>query len=150
MVARARRPFIAIAALLLACLASVPAQAQDGAGPAWTPTTAPILLKRWFEVRGGAWQVPDAMLGEMAAEMRKEAGAKVAAKLHTYIVQYQGKLEDGVRVIRVAGACETLGMDEARLSQAFLNVRDGGKCYFDATYDPEQRRFTEFRYHGFA
>lgn len=149
MFARARRPFIAIAALL-ACLASVWAQAQDVAGPAWTPPAAPILLKRWFEVRGGAWQVPDAMLGEMAAEMRKEAGAKVAAKLHTYIVQYQGTLTNGVRAIRVAGACETLGMDEARLSQAFLIVHDGGKCFFDATYDPEQGRFTEFRYHGYA
>ncbi|MFK3736603.1 hypothetical protein [Massilia sp. TN1-12] len=150
MFACVRRPFVAIAALLLACLASVRAQAQDGAGPAWTPPAAPILLKRWFEVRGGAWQVPDAMLSEIAAEMRKEAGATVAPKLHTYIVQYQGMLTNGVRVIRVAGACETLGMDETRLSQAFLNVRDGGKCFFDATYDPDQRRFTAFHYHGYA
>lgn len=150
MSAFARYPIVAIAALLLACHAPVRAQEQDGGNPGWKPMTPLNPLKRWFEVRGGAWQVPDAMLGEMAAEMRKEAGAVVAAKLHRYIVQYQGTLVNGVRAIRVAGACETLGTDEARLSQAFFIVHDGGKCFFDATYDPEEKRFTAFQFHGYA
>ncbi|MDN4055486.1 hypothetical protein QPK32_20675 [Massilia sp. YIM B02763] len=150
MFAFARHPIIAIAALLLACHAPAGAQEQDGAGPAWKPMMALNPLRRWFEVQGGAWQVPDAMLGDMAAEMRKEAGAQVAPKLHRYIVQYQGTVAQGVRAIRVSGACTISGVDEARLSQEFIIVHDGGKCFFDATYDPEGRRFTAFHYHGYA
>jgi hypothetical protein len=84
----------------------------------------------------------------MAARIETEVGSSVRSRLHGYIIQYQGISSDGTRSVRLMGACDTHGTSERNLSEAFHAVFDGGKCYFDAAYDLDEKRFTSLRYHG--
>ncbi|MGZ5183059.1 MAG: hypothetical protein ACXWC2_21485 [Ramlibacter sp.] len=108
----------------------------------------------WLEVEGGAWTVPAQVRTAMVAALELEAGRHWGTgrrrSLDRYTVQYQGESRDGVRTVRLAGACETTGWTQERLKTAFLRVFDGGTCYFDATWDPVQGRFTGFAFHGYA
>ena len=84
----------------------------------------------------------------MAARIEGEVGSPVRARLHEYTIQYQGVSSGGARAVRLMGACNTNGASERSLSEAFHQVFDGGKCYFDAAYDPEEKRFTSLRFNG--
>ena len=121
------------------------AQRLENPGPSWLPEPAINPLPNWYEVRGGAWPVPAAVVEEMAAGLKVEAGS---SRLDKYIVQYQGEASGNVRSIRLMGACDTQGAKEWEFSERFHVVFDGGKCYFDATYDPEEKRITYLTYHG--
>jgi hypothetical protein len=125
-------------------------QTLEGASPAWLSKPAINPVPHWYEVRGGAWRVPAEMVADMAAGIQAEAGAAVRARLDTYTIQYQGESAGNARTVRLMGACDTPGMQERALSDRFLVVDDGGKCFFDATYDPVQKRFMSLDYHGNA
>jgi hypothetical protein len=108
----------------------------------------------WVEVDGGAWTVPDEVRSAMAAGLQAEAeshwGSGRRRPLESYTVQYQGKTMDGVRTVKLAGACSVTGMTPERLKKAFFLVFDGGTCFFEATYDPAQGRYLSFSFHGHA
>ena len=140
--------FIAMTAL--ACAGSSHAQTVENTSPSWLSKPAISPLPNWFEVRGGAWRVPAAEVEEMASRMKAEVDASLRPRLDTYIIQYQGELSDGARSVRLMGACDIHGTSERALSERFHVVFDGGKCFFDATYDPEEKRFTSWTYHGHA
>lgn len=138
--------FIAMTAV--ACASSSHAQTSENATPSWLSKPAINPLPHWFEVRGGAWRVPAADVEEMASRIKAEVDASLRARLDTYIIQYQGESSGGAKLIRLMGACDIHGTSERDLSERFHIVFDGGKCFFDATYDPEEKRFTSLTYHG--
>lgn len=132
----------------LVCAAAGHAQTLDNAFPSWALKPAINPVPRWYEVRGGAWRVPADVVEEMATRIEIEVGSSVRSRLDEYVIQYQGISSDGTRSVRLMGACDTHGTSERYLSEAFHVVFDGGKCYFDAAYDPDEKRFTSLRYHG--
>lgn len=123
------------------------ARATQAAAPSWLLKPAINPLPNWYEVRGGTWRVPRDVVEDMAARIDGEMGSRRGA-LHEYTIQYQGTSSGAARAIRLMGACAARTGDERQLSERFHVVFDGGRCYFDATYDAQEKRFTHFAYHG--
>lgn len=153
------------AALLLAGTAQAAPDVQDIriAPPSWAASKPPGAaayappispLPNWYEVRVGAWQVPLETVREIWALVDARLSANKLfgnkARIATYAIQFRGEAKDGRRVVRLAGACDVHDTPPWQLSQTFFNVSDGGKCYFDAEYDPLEKRLSRFDYHGYA
>jgi hypothetical protein len=138
----------AISMVVLAYASAGHAQILENAVPSWASKPAISPVPHWYEVRGGAWRVPADVVEEMAARIGAEVGLSDGARLDGYTIQYQGISSEGARSIRLMGACNTHGTSERYLSEAFYVVFDGGKCFFDAAYDPEEKRFTSLRFHA--
>ncbi len=102
----------------------------------------------------GAWEVPRAIVADMAAGLQAEADHHWSMgkrrPLGDYTIQYQGQRKDGRRSIRLGGACSSQGVKAEELKKRSRLVFDGGTCFFDATYDPEAGRFLDFAFHGYA
>lgn len=98
----------------------------------------------------GAWRVPAELVEEMASRIKAEVDSSVRSRLDKYVIQYQGESSGGSRSVRLMGACATRGASEQDLSEKFYIVDDGGKCFFDAVYDPKEKRFISLAYHGHA
>ena len=139
---------IGISMAAFACSSTGHAQTLNSANPSWLLKPAISPLPNWYEVRGGTWRVSVDVVKQMASLVKAEVGSSVRARLDTYIIQYQGESSGNARSIRLMGACDVHGTSERALSERFYNVFDGGKCFFDATYDPEEKRFTSLTYHG--
>lgn len=143
-------------AALLVLLPALAAQAQDfrrePPGAAfYIPPINPV--PHWYEVRGGSWRVPPGTLGELRSLIDKEIGRNKhffpAGTAPRYAIQFRGETLEGRQLVRLVGACDALGKSEWRLSQQFIQVSDGGKCYFEADYRPDDKRL-RFSYHGHA
>lgn len=141
-------------ALALAALTCLPAPAQDmlrdGPGSAlYIPPISPI--PHWYEVRGGSWRVPLETLQELVklvvAEVGRNPNFNPEEPTSDYVVQFRGEQRDGRRLVRLAGSCRGFAGNGWMLSERFNDVADGGKCYFEADYDPADRQF-RFSYHG--
>lgn len=141
---------IAVSGLTLAFGTTSHAQILQDTSPAWSLKPAINPVPNWYEVRGGAWRVPTEIVTQMASRIKTEVGASVLARLDTYVIQYQGVTAGATRAIRLMGACNKQGASERTFSDRFYVVFDGGTCYFDATYDPDEQRFTSLNYHGHA
>ncbi|WEF35240.1 hypothetical protein [Pseudoduganella chitinolytica] len=138
---------LAVSLVTLAFGSAGQAQTMEPARPSWLLKPAINPLPNWYEVRGGAWRVPADVVEEMASHIKAEAGSSVSPRLDTYLIQYQGESAGSVRSVRLMGACRTDVRSDREFSERFYIVFDGGKCFFDATYDPEEKRFTSLKYH---
>lgn len=132
----------------LASASTGQAQTMELARPSWLLKPAINPLPNWYEVRGGAWRVPADVVDDMAARIKAEVGSSENPRLDSYVIQYQGKLAGSVRSVRLMGACQTHVKSDREFSEQFHIVFDGGRCYFDATYDPGGKRLTSFAYHA--
>jgi hypothetical protein len=122
------------------------AQTLQNADPSWVLKPAISPLPNWYEVRGGAWRVPKEIVEEMFSLIRAEMGF-ASAEFNKYVIQYQGESSGTSHLIRLSGACDTHGINEREFSERFHIVYDGGKCFFDATYDLKEKRFSYFAFH---
>lgn len=82
----------------------------------------------------------------MASRIKGELGSAHPGP-NKYLIQYQGESSGDSASIRLSGACNTHAINERELSENFFIVNDGGKCFFDATYDLKEKRFSYFAYH---
>lgn len=119
-------------------LCALPALAQD--------------MPNWHEVEGGAWQVPPGMLADAAARVNEAASTwqrrgPRPRDVGDYEVQYQGVTKDGVRVLRMMGACHASPVP-ATLATRWHIVLDGGNCYYSAAYDPASKSIIYFSFNG--
>ncbi len=149
-----------IPSLLLACTSlATPVQAQDAgnAPPGWIqerpvpkPPQPVSPMPRWYEVRGGAWQVPLETLQHIASTLEARlAGNKRFDPLPPdHAIQFRGEIAAGVRIVRLFGYCSLGVIEPYSLSDAFLEVRDGGLCVFDADYDTAQGKISDFSYYA--
>lgn len=145
----ASKPNVVVSTLIvsLAYCISALAQTSQIASPSWVLKPAINSLPNWYEVRGGAWRVPKNMVEEMDLRIRDEMGS-APVEFNKYVIQYQGESSGASHSIRLSGACDTLGKNEREFSEKFHTVYDGGKCFFDAMYEPEKKQFSYFAYHG--
>jgi len=71
-----------------------------------------------------------------------------------YVVQLQGQVVGGRRVVRLAGACQQFAEqftdDLENIDTRFIEVFDGGDCFFDAVFDLKSKRLIRFSFHGLA
>jgi hypothetical protein len=68
-----------------------------------------------------------------------------------YFRQYAGIVLGGHKIIYVNALCETAGNKyETYWRERFVQVFDGGDCYWSVRYDPETGRFSELMVNGVA
>jgi len=136
--------------------APFPGQAQQTQrdGPVSALYIPPISpFPNWYEVRAGSWRVPLATLHELRIRIDAEIGRNKYFQREgmaaSYAIQFRGETLEGHQVVRLVGACNAGERSEWKLSEQFIQVRDGGKCYFEADYRLQDRQF-RLRYHGNA
>src|SRR5277367_5108247 len=118
-----------------------------------SPFAHPITASQWVEVGGGAWHPDSATLSKLKAALMpavtvasKDRGQ--LRKWSDYAFQYQGrKLLLGEPYVFVNAFCETASVD---VRSAWVEVLDGGTCYFSAKYDPKTNRVYDVQVNGFA
>jgi hypothetical protein len=100
---------------------------------------------RWFEVRGGAWTPDAATVAALRASI--EESVSDLAKLQNaqllpwekYTFQFQGQEIQAERFVLVSALCQST--EQADLADSFVEVLDGGACYFKVRYSPRTRTF---------
>lgn len=108
---------------------------------------------KWIEVQGGAWTVSAATLQAIQSgivqfietdnDPTSESGQRHIEGLNKswsgYTVQYQGQQRHGKKFVFINAMCRS-GAGQA-LRKHFVQVRDGGACYFFLSYDPQKKKF---------
>ncbi len=115
------------------------------------PSVSPV--PHWFEVRRGSWQVPLETVQHMVSLIEARVGSNTffdKSRSAAYAIQFRGETRGDRQIVRIAGACSLGGFPAEELSAGFVRVFDGGKCNFDAEYDPLEKRLSAFQYHGYG
>lgn len=149
--------------LLLACAAvgsgSLHARQAGTEPPGWVqerpvpkPPHAVGPMPHWYEVGGGAWQVPPEILQQIAARLkaRLDANEYYSKPGADYAIQFRGEFAGARRIVRLFGTCTSEYIPPSMLSDDFIVIRDGGECNFDAEYDAAEQAISTFKYYGYA
>ncbi len=115
-----------------------------------------VLANSWIEVKGGAWSPSPEILTDVQKNL--ERYVRENANYHnrgplkrwdSYVFQFQGQRTLSKRnFIFINAMCDTdPGSD---LSVRFIEVYDGGTCYFNLKYDPEKKEFYDLIINGVA
>ncbi|MGG7606825.1 hypothetical protein [Massilia sp. BKSP1R2A-1] len=149
-----------ITSLILACaiLATSAPHAQDLGvyPPGWIPErplpkpqppTSP--MPHWYEVRGGGWQPSLETVQHIASllKARLADNSRFNPPKPDHAIQFRGEIVDGARIVRLFGMCSIGLGGPSALSDAFLEVRDGGRCVFDAEFDMAEQAIKHFSYY---
>jgi hypothetical protein len=79
-------------------------------------------------------------------EQSKHHSRHPKIEISKYKRQYFGYSLNGKKVIYVNAFCHALDYWE----KVFVAVKDGGQCFFQATFDPESDKFVSFSVNGEA
>jgi hypothetical protein len=113
----------------------------------------PISASQWVEVGGGAWHPDSATLPKLEAALMPAVtvaakGRGPMRKWSDYTFQYQGRKSSlGKAYVFVNAFCATAGVD---VRSTWVEVFDGGTCYFSAKYDPKTNRVYDVQVNGVA
>lgn len=114
--------------------------------------TAVVTVGSWFGIPGGSWNVGSAVLNsihdglEPFVKQQASNQHQVLRPWPTYSFQYQGQTEAGRKIVFINAFCGS----EPDAQQHFVQVFDGGPCYFRVKYDPLRREFFELVFNGVA
>jgi hypothetical protein len=112
-----------------------------------------IIASQWVEVSGGAWRPDSVTLPKLEAALMPAVTAASKdrgqmRKWSDYTFQYQGRKSLlGKPYVFVNAFCGTASVD---VRVAWVEVLDGGTCYFSAKYDPETNRVYDVQVNGVA
>jgi hypothetical protein len=115
--------------------------------------TQAIDASHWVEVRGGAWHPDSTVLAQLdsALEPAVQAASKNRGQMREwsrYTFQYQGRKSLlGQTYVFVNAFCAA---ESADLRTKWMEVEDGGACYFSAKYDPKANRVYDVQVNGVA
>ncbi len=85
----------------------------------------------------------------LASSNHPDAG-NIVGQLSHYRRQYLGYKDNGRSLIYVNAFCDSGRTRDESWRTTFVFVQDGGKCYFQATYDVESKRFIALTINGLA
>src|SRR5436190_2153793 len=80
----------------------------------------------------------EAGLVAFLAKSRPPEEPDLYRKVGSYVRQYTGGTQDGRRLLFVTFACR----EDAGWGERFLDINDGGSCYFDVGYDLDAGAYT--------
>lgn len=113
------------------------AQGLPKASAYWTPS----LSEAWHVDQ----VIPPRLLDAYGGEVERE----IASRLDAYKAQYVGIVVDGRRRIVGNYLCGSWVRD-AELVKLWLEIADGGPCFFHFTYDPEDGAIVDFHVNGYG
>lgn len=117
------------------------------------PIAVAFAVGSWVAVPGGSWSPAPEQIADVRAQLApyvKKVAAERKLKLpewSSYSFQYQGKSESAAKVIFVNAFC--IAPPPYTATQLVV-VFDGGPCFFQATYDPNGKRFLQVIFNGEA
>ncbi len=108
---------------------------------------------RWIEVEGGAWQLDANRLSEVQSALKAALPTADGGRLRewdAYTFQYQGKRAIfGGRYVFVNAFCGT-ERDYAQMRVRWVEVFDGGTCFFHVEYDLQTKQLRHLSVNGEA
>ena len=127
--------------------------------PSWIIFLACISLAgaaasaKWIEVEGGAWHLDPGALSQVQLALKSALPAAAGGQLRNwdaYTFQYQGKRSVlGSRYVFVNAFCDS-SRDDSDMRTEWVNVLDGGNCYFQVEYDLKTKQLRNFSVNGVA
>jgi hypothetical protein len=108
---------------------------------------------RWIEIGGGAWKPQAADLSNLERALRPAATAAAQSRgrmppWQSYTFQYQGKRSLlGRRYIYVNAFCDD---PKNHSLLEWVEVLDGGACFFHGKYDPQSGEIFDLVVNGVA
>jgi hypothetical protein len=112
-----------------------------------------IIASQWVEVSGGAWHPDSVTLPKLEAVLMPAVAIASRdrgqmRKWSDYTFQYQGRISLlGKQYVFVNAFCGTASVN---VRSAWVEVLDGGTCYFSAKYDPKTNRVYDVQVNGVA
>jgi hypothetical protein len=91
----------------------------------------------------------EAQVGTALVGADTRSGEEVPEDLDDYVRQYTGVESGSVRHLVVAGLCESYLSDDG-WRYSWIEVADGGTCFWDATMDLGSGEIIRFSFHGSA
>ena len=118
----------------------------------YLPTVAQAFdQSQWVEVSGGAWHPDTASLAKLETALMPAVNAASMNRgamraWNSYTFQYQGR-ESLLKIsyVFVNAFCGASNVDARK---TWVEVFDGGTCYFSAKYDPKGGRIYDVRVNG--
>jgi hypothetical protein len=120
---------------------------------ALAPTFAAADPPQWIEVGGGAWKPKPEVLSQAEAALRTAVPTAAANRghlpeWHSYTFQYQGRSPLlGRRYVFVNAFCDDPA-HHPNLAKTWVEVFDGGACFFSAKYDPDSHQLYDLAVNG--
>jgi len=114
---------------------------------------AAAALPKWIEVEGGAWKLDPNMISEVQLTLKSALPTAYGGRLRkwdAYTFQYQGKTSVlGDRYVFVNAFCDSSRNDD-QMRTEWVEVFDGGTCYFHVEYDLKNKRLRNLLVNGEA
>ena len=114
---------------------------------------AAFLVGSWFPIAGGTWTPDQSAVAQLRATLQPYIVAQARdqrRKLQpwsSYSFQFQGRSNAGVNFIFVNAFCSA---PDAYAAKRFLQVLDGGTCFFELKYNPKTKTFYDLWFNGVA
>ena len=110
-----------------------------------------VAIGSWISISGGTWQPTTQDLNgarsglqSYVAKTAKEEQVNLP-KWSLYTFQYQGRTIEKKRFIYINAYCTTPPKYSAN---RFVQVFDGGSCFFSVLYDPKTKTYTNLTFNG--
>lgn len=106
-----------------------------------------LHIKSW-EPTLGDMEDAEANLPQISTLTRRNLGASSHIDAHQYLRQYLAVEMDGKNLLFVNGLCPILYKRNDDWRKRLIVVDDGGACHWQAIYDPNAHRFSDFSVNG--
>ena len=114
---------------------------------------AAFLVGSWFPIAGGTWTPDQGAVAQLRAALQPYVVAQARGQRRklqpwsSYSFQFQGRGNAGGKFIFISAFCST---PDAYAAKRFLQVLDGGTCYFELKYNPKTKAFYDLGFNGVA
>ena len=114
---------------------------------------AAFFVGSWFPISGGTWTPDQVVVAQLQIALQPYVVAQASdqhRKLQSwssYWFQFQGRGNAGGKFIFINAFCSA---PDAFAAKQFLQVLDGGTCYFELKYNPKTKTFYGLGFNGVA
>jgi hypothetical protein len=114
---------------------------------------AAFLVGSWFPIAGGTWTPEQGVTSQLQSTLQPYVVAHASAQhlalqpWSSYSFQYQGRGSADGKFIFINAFCSS---PDAYAAKRFLQVLDGGTCYFELKYNPKTKTFYDLGFNGVA
>ncbi|KZC22520.1 hypothetical protein RHOFW104T7_00255 [Rhodanobacter thiooxydans] len=112
-----------------------------------------FLVGSWFPIAGGTWTPDQDVAAQLRATLQQYVVARASDQHRelqswsSYSFQYQGRGSADGKFIFINAFCES---PDAYAAKRFVQVLDGGTCYFELKYNPKTKTFYDLGFNGVA
>ena len=112
-----------------------------------------LLVGSWFPMAGGTWTPEQTAAAQLRAALQPYVAAHASDQHRalqpwsSYSFQYQGRGSANGKFIFINAFCSP---PDPYAAKRFVQVLDGGTCYFELKYNPKSKTFYDLGFNGVA